>query len=229
VVRFLDAPHWGPRHAHLPVAGTAAGAEVWHVLAAHEGSGAVLGCAGPAPDPGTLLDRPLDELAPRRAIRAGATILIPPGLVHALGGGALAYGLLVPGTRTVVLDPEAADEGDPLTAADLAALDLTATALDGRSTDPAPTLPNGRGLAHWPNGVRLERAGLLAPHAERYDGRAGAIYTPIAGELELTGADGSARLARGESALVPACAGEMTLRAAGKLGACTLLKVTLGS
>src|SRR5262249_25443040 len=33
----------------------------------------------------------------RRAIRAGETILIPPGTVHALGGGALVFGVQIPG------------------------------------------------------------------------------------------------------------------------------------
>src|SRR5262249_4649369 len=98
VVRFLDAPHWGPIHVHPTVPGQPwAGAELWHVLAAHEGSGAVLGLDPAVADLSAILDRPIGEQVRRRAIRAGETILIPPGTVHALGGGALVYGVQVAG------------------------------------------------------------------------------------------------------------------------------------
>lgn len=228
--RFIDAPHWGPIHVHLPNRSgrPLAGAEIWHVLAAHEGSAAVLGLRQPPPERDALLQAPLEGLVARRALRAGETVLIPPGLAHAVGGGALLFAIQLTGGRTVrlTLDGAGVDEGGLATPADLEAVDWAAAALDGHATAAGATLPNGRGLARWA-GLELERAGLLAPHRERYAGDHCALYTPIAGELELTGAAGAVTLPRGQTALVSATAGDVELRPAGALGVCTLLKIRL--
>lgn len=196
--------------------------EVYHVLAAAPGARIALGLR-PGLDPARFAaacreGERTEALLRWLPARAGETILIPAGTIHALGAGCLVYEAQQPSDVTYRLDDwgRADPRGRPRELHVGAGLEVYDP--DSR---PAPIPPLGlatgagrRQLLAACRLFALERIALAAGEEVRVSAAGSAqAVTCLRGAADLSGEGGAAALAVGETAVLPATAQEGRLRA----------------
>jgi mannose-6-phosphate isomerase len=217
---FTDAPlsvQVHPTDAAAAAAGLASGKdEAWHVLEAAPGAMVWIGFRGPVSAEAlraAAADGSVLALMRQHAVRAGDTILVPAGTVHAIGGGLV----LLEAQDAIDVTWRLYDHGRPrplqidaaMAVADLGASRAVVTAADatGAARQVVATAPR----------FVLERCAVLDGLALRPDGRRDHILVALTDGVTMEGR----ALARGIAAFVPAAGSAM--RIGGATGAVVAL------
>ncbi|HWE62323.1 MAG TPA: class I mannose-6-phosphate isomerase [Chloroflexota bacterium] len=226
--KFLDASHMLPVHLHAddetarrkyqePNGKT----EAWHILWAAPGATIL---AGVRPDLSrdqlfaAFKAQAYDKVLFRYPIQPGDTVYVPGGVLHSFGPDTLIFE--VQQTSDLAQNVMPVDLfGNPLSEEQWDA-NINAV-LDELRTDYQPR-PNP-GLALPSEGENrymvgcagphfaLERWTLRAPHLERLDGRRCRTLSNVGSPVRLDYMAGTDLLARGESCILPAALGEVTI------------------
>ncbi len=223
--KFLDASHMLPVHLHAddetarrvydaPNGKT----EAWHILWAAPDATILAGVK-----PGVSRDELLaafraqayDAVMPRHPIRAGDTVYVPGGVIHAFGPDTLIFEVQQTSDLTQTVMP--ADLYGNRYSVAIWEANMNA-ALDELRPKYQPR-PNP-GLAHWDGKNRyvvgcagpyfaLERWTLAEPHLEPTHPRRCLTISNVGDPVRLDYVTGSDTLDRGESCLLPAAIGEL--------------------
>ncbi|HEX8559377.1 MAG TPA: type I phosphomannose isomerase catalytic subunit [Pyrinomonadaceae bacterium] len=236
LVKLLDCADWLSVQVHpndeqarrLVGPGEFGKCEAWHVLEAEDGATVYAGVR-----PGTsrrgleeaIRGGRILEVAERLEVRAGQTIFIPAGTLHAVGPGLLLYEVQQPSDTTF----RVYDWGRPASAGRSLHVEESVEVADPRMTaDVRPLPPLGRTSAAA--ALDCPHFGLEvlsvegAPLACDTLGRTFHVITVCEGEAEVCCGDERARLGRFETALVAGGAGAYELRAG--RGAARALRAT---
>ncbi|MER3438306.1 MAG: mannose-6-phosphate isomerase [Chloroflexota bacterium] len=232
LAKFLDASHRLPVHLHADDETAArkygepnGKTEAWHILWAAPGASILAGVK-----PGLAKEQLVaafkagnfDAVMPRYPIQAGDTVYVPGGVLHSFGPDTLIFEI-----------QQTSDLGQHVMPVDLYGRPLSpeewdaniAAVLDELRTDFFPK-PNP-GLAREAGGNRyvagcagpyfaLERWALRAPHPQPEHPDRAFIISNAGDEVEITYAEGSERLARAESCVIPAALGEFEIIPSGE-------------
>jgi len=226
LIKLLDCADWLSIQVHpndeqarrLAGPGESGKTEAWFVLEAEPGACILLG-ARPGVDATELASairqgRAGDVVA-EVGLETGQAVLIPAGTLHALGPGLLLYEIQQQSDITY----RAYDWGRPLSAGrSLHIEESVAVALPAVAEAPRrPAAPSGSGLGlalQCPRFIlelgRVEGGDSLSL---RTDGSSFHVFTLVEGTAEALAGDERVRLARFETVLVPASAGEYRIRA----------------
>jgi mannose-6-phosphate isomerase len=226
LIKLLDCADWLSIQVHpndeqarrLAGPGESGKTEAWFVLEAEPGACILLG-ARPGVDATELASairqgRAGDVVA-EVGLETGQAVLIPAGTLHALGPGLLLYEIQQQSDITY----RAYDWGRPLSAGrSLHIEESVAVALPAVAEAPRrPAAPSGSGLGlalECPRFIlelgRVESGDSLSL---RTDGSSFHVFTLVEGTAEASAGDERVRLARFETVLVPASAGEYRIRA----------------
>lgn len=226
LIKLLDCADWLSIQVHpndeqarrLAGPGESGKTEAWFVLEAEPGACILLG-ARPGVDATELASairqgRAGDVVA-EVGLERGQAVLIPAGTLHALGPGLLLYEIQQQSDITY----RAYDWGRPLSAGrSLHIEESVAVALPAVAEAPRrPAAPSGSGLGlalQCPRFIlelgRVEGGDSLSL---RTDGSSFHVFTLVEGTAEALAGDERVRLARFETVLVPASAGEYRIRA----------------
>jgi mannose-6-phosphate isomerase len=225
--KFLDASHMLPVHLHAddetarekhgePHGKT----EAWHILWAAEGA-TILAGVKEGPGRGELFEafkaRDYDAVMPRYEVKAGDTVYVPGGIIHAFGPDTLIFEVQQTSDLGQFVTPtdlygEALDE-KTWDANINAALDELKT---GYLPRPNPGLVvedgiNRRVLCCAGPHFALERWTLSGPYAEpSHPGRCGTLSN-VGEPVRLEHAGGAEALGRAESCVLPAAIGEVNV------------------
>jgi mannose-6-phosphate isomerase len=226
LIKLLDCAGWLSIQVHpndeqarlLAGPGESGKAEAWFVVEAEPGACILLG-ARPGVDATELASairqgRAVD-VAARVGMETGQAVLIPAGTLHALGPGLLLYEIQQQSDITY----RAYDWGRPASAGrSLHIEESVAVALPAVAEAPRrPARPSGSGL-----GLALECAHFVLELGRveggdslslRTDGSTFHAITLVEGTAEASAGDERARLARFQTVLVPASAGEYRIHA----------------
>lgn len=222
LIKLLDCADWLSLQVHpddetalrLEGPGQFGKTEAWHFIEAAPGAEILCGLR-----PGTNCEQlekairagSLMEHMQRLAVRAGESIFIPAGMIHALGPGLLLYEV----QQTSDWTYRVYDWGRPATPQRPLHIDKSIAAakpeLSGSLVSPPPPDLSRADLIRC--GYFLLE--MLAPGAEglalAVDGGSFHALTAIAGRAQVVGAGWKLELARFQSALVPANAGKYTV------------------
>lgn len=202
--------------------------EAWHILEAEPGARVICGlhpgiereALAEAIRTGTILD--LVQYLPARA---GDTIFMPAGTIHALGPGLLLYEI----QQTSDLTYRVFDWNRPQTAGRALHIQQSLTVADPRAggrVAPPPTVGDGAGVTL--TACPYFTLDLIAAHERtvRLDtlGESFHALTVIEGEASVAGDHWRRRLARLETVVVPAACGAYTIR---PHGASRILKASV--
>jgi len=226
LIKLLDCADWLSIQVHpndeqarrLAGPGESGKTEAWFVLESEPGACILLG-ARPGVDATELASairqgRAGDVVA-EVGLETGQAVLIPAGTLHALGPGLLLYEIQQQSDITY----RAYDWGRPLSAGrSLHIEESVAVALPAVAEAPRrPAAPSGSGLGlalQCPRFIlelgRVEGGDSLSL---RTDGSSFHVFTLVEGTAEALAGDERVRLARFETVLVPASAGEYRIRA----------------
>jgi mannose-6-phosphate isomerase len=226
LIKLLDCADWLSIQVHpndeqtrrLAGPGESGKTEAWFVLEAEPGACILLG-ARPGVDATELASairqgRAGDVVA-EVGLETGQAVLIPAGTLHALGPGLLLYEIQQQSDITY----RAYDWGRPLSAGrSLHIEESVAVALPAVAEAPRrPAAPSGSGLGlalQCPHFIlelgRVEGGDSLSL---RTDGSSFHVFTLVEGTAEASAGDERVRLARFDTVLVPASAGEYRIRA----------------
>jgi mannose-6-phosphate isomerase len=225
LAKFIDAAdnlsvqvHPDDDYAHTVEADTGfhGKTEAWYILHAAPGADLIHGLAHAASREqmgDALADGSLLSLLRRVPARAGDTIFVPAGTIHAINAGIMLFEIQQKSDLTYrVYDYDRRDaQGRPRELHVERALDVTSydaappAVVDPERLDKARTL-----LVSCPY-FAMERLNLAAPLAASTDPASFEILTVIDGRANLTCADAEQRLARGESIVLPASLGAYQL------------------
>lgn len=229
LVKLLDASHALPVHVH-PDDRRAAREhgepngkdEAWHVLAAPPDATVSVGVrqgVSRATLRAALLARAYDDVMPRHPVRAGDTVDVPAGVLHAFGPDTLI--LEVQQTSDLAASAAPTDVyGRALSRLEWEAnVDATLACL---SSDALPTPSGGRVLHDGPTHRRsegcrnaryvLERWTVRAPLTATLGEGGFVAFTNLGAPLTIAFDDGEERVERAASCLLPASLGPVTLR-----------------
>lgn len=192
LVKFIDAAEHLSVQAHPDDARAPAGkrgkCEAWLILAAEPGAEIIIGLRGAA-----TLDG-IEARLERRVVTPGDIYLVPPGVVHAIGGGVMLYEIQQPSDVTYRLHDWGRDRELHVEQAwAVAAMDLCATRLRPRS------LGQGRELLMACEYFAVERRALGDETLEALP-ESCRVLTVLDGALEV----GTVALNAGASAVLPA-------------------------
>ncbi len=226
--KFLDASHPLPVHLHADdetarrvYAEPNGKTEAWHILWAAPGATILAGVK-----PGLSRDdlfaafkaQDYDAVMPRYPIRAGDTIYVPGGVIHAFGPDTLIFEV-----------QQTSDLAQTVMPADLygnryslatwearinAALDELRTGYGPRPTAGlalSPDGPNRRVVGCAGPHFALERWLLTAPHREEAHPRRCLTLANVGGPVRIASASGEETLGRAESCILPAAIGEVRI------------------
>jgi len=199
--------------------------EAWYILHAEPGADLIHGLAKAGSRDqlaGALADGSLLGLLRRVPARAGDTIFVPAGTIHAINAGIMLFEIQQKSDLTYrVYDYDRRDaQGRPRALHIERALDVTSydaalpAVVEPKRLDAARTL-----LVSCPY-FAMERLDLAAPLAAATDPGSFEILTVIDGAARLAWADGEQRLARGESIVLPASLGAYHLEPGAELLRC---------
>jgi mannose-6-phosphate isomerase len=225
LAKFIDAAdhlsvqvHPDDAYAHTVEAATGfhGKTEAWYILHAEPGADLIHGLARASSRDelaGALSNGSLLGLLRRLPAKAGDTIFVPAGTIHAINAGIMLFEIQQKSDLTYrVYDYDRRDaQGKPRELHVERALDVTnyaaapAAAVDPKRLDAARTL-----LVSCPY-FAMERLNLSAPLARAVDPGSFEILTAIDGAATLAWADGEQGLARGESIVLPASLGAYRL------------------
>ncbi|HSL01057.1 MAG TPA: class I mannose-6-phosphate isomerase [Rubrobacteraceae bacterium] len=225
--KFLDASHMLPVHLHADDETARAKhgephgkTEAWHILWAAEGATILAGVKegfGREELFEAFKARDYDAVMPRHEIRAGDTVYVPGGIIHAFGPETLIFEI-----------QQTSDLGQFVTPTDLYGEPLDEVtwdaninaALDELKTDylprPNPGLvleggPNRRVLCCAGPHFALERWTLVEGHVERSHPERCITLSNVGEPVRLEYAGGMASLGRAESCVLPAAIGEVNV------------------
>jgi mannose-6-phosphate isomerase len=240
LIKLLDCADWLSIQVHpndeqarrLAGPDQSGKAEAWFVLDAAPGACILLGVR-PGVDAhdlrAAIREGRVGDVAAEVEPRAGEALLIPAGTIHALGPGLLLYEIQQQSDITY----RAYDWGrSPSTGRSLHIEESIAVATPTGPQPPrSPSVPKDGGTApavECPY-FRLELGRAPHPAADpltlEMGGRSFHVITLIEGDAEVSSAGESVRIARFESVLVAACAGEYRIRAVG--GPATFLRASV--
>jgi mannose-6-phosphate isomerase len=225
LAKFIDAAdhlsvqvHPDDAYAHNVEAATGfhGKTEAWYILRAEPGADLIHGLARTSSRDelsAALANGSLLGLLRRVPARAGNTIFVPAGTIHAINAGIMLFEIQQKSDLTYrVYDYDRRDaQGRPRELHIERALDVTSydasppAVVAPRPIDSVRTL-----LVECPYFI-MERWQLAAPLAAAADPASFEILTAIDGGGELAWANGSRRLARGESIVLPASLGAYRL------------------
>ena len=211
--------HPGDAYAREHEGGKLGKSEAWAILQADEGASILYGMK-----PGVTREalqaavdagEALDGLIRRVPVRAGDVFSIPSGMVHAIGGGILLYEIQQSSDVTYRFwdynRTNAKGEKRPLHLRQ--AMDVVDARMEGRRADLcAQTAPGLHEVLRTPaftllHAVPGDAPLPLPPHASSFR-----MITAIDGSIDLRGENGgTTALPEGQSALIPACCGALTL------------------
>ncbi len=225
--KFIDASHMLPVHLHAddetarekhgePHGKT----EAWHILWAAEGA-TILAGVGEGLGREELFEafkaRDYDAVMFRRPIRTGDTIYVPGGILHAFGPDTLVFEVQQTSDLGQFVMPEDL-YGNRLGEAEWDA-NIEAT-LDELKTGYRPRPTPGLALEDGTNRrilccagpyFALERWTLREPHVEPSHPRRCVTLSNVGGAVNIEYDGGAGRLGRGESCILPAAIGEVTV------------------
>jgi len=225
LIKLLDCADWLSVQVHpndeqaveLEGAGHFGKTEAWHFLESEPGA-EILGGLKPGTSPVTLhqaiREGGLLEIAQHLAVKAGDTVLIPAGMLHALGPGLLLYEV----QQTSDITYRVYDWDRPASAGRKLhieqSLAVTNAALTGQVIPP-PALADGERhkLIHCPYFTLELLAANRQPVAPDTAGDSFHVLTVTQGQVRLSAPDGSLELGLRETALVPAGLGRYHLEA----------------
>ena len=161
----------------------------------------------------TSLDGSLLSLLRRVPARAGDTIFVPAGTIHAINAGIMLFEIQQKSDLTYrVYDYDRRDaQGHPRELHVERALDVTTYAAAPPAAVEPQRLDGARTLLVRCPYFAMERLELSAPLPAAVDPGSFEILTAIDGAARLAWADGEQRLARGESIVLPASLGSYRL------------------
>ncbi|MBK9710637.1 MAG: class I mannose-6-phosphate isomerase [Kouleothrix sp.] len=235
LAKFIDAAdhlsvqvHPDDKYAHAVEAasGFQGKTEAWYILHAEPGADLIHGLVAPSSREevaAALASRSLLSLLRRVPARAGDTIFVPAGTIHAIDAGVMLFEIQQKSDLTYrVYDYDRRDtQGQPRELHIERALDV----LDYAAAPPALVEPRrideARTLLVTCPYFAMERWSLAAPLRAGTTPESFEILTAIDGAAELEWKDGALRLARGESVVLPASLGGYQLSPE---GSATLLR-----
>lgn len=190
--------------------------EAWHIIAAEPGSTLITGLK-PGVSSGdiaqAITEVTLDELVIEQTVNAGDTFLIPAGTIHAIGAGVLLYEIQQASDVTYrMYDWGRVDEsGNPRDLHVRESLEVVKPAL--RADNVAPLgISSDRTMLTACRYFALEKWTLpLAAATIPLDGGSFRLVSSIAGSAKISAADTDVELPVGQTVLVPAGAGAMTI------------------
>ncbi len=221
--KFLDASHMLPVHLHADdatarrVYGEPNGkTEAWHILWAAPGATILAGVT-----PGITRDelcaafkaQAYDAVMPRHPIRAGDTVYVPGGVIHAFGPDTLIFEVQQTSDLTRTVMPADLYGNRYSLATWEANIDATLDELRAEyGPRPNPGLAREDGANRYVVGCAgphfaLERWTLTEPHLEPAHPRRFLTLSNVGDPVRLDYATGSDTLDRGESCLLPAAIG----------------------
>ena len=236
LIKLLDCAQWLSLQVHpndeqaieLEGPGQFGKTEAWHILEAEPGAQVIGGL-----QPGTKADVMADairngrilDLARYVDVRAGDTIFMPPGTIHALGPGLLIYEV----QQTSDLTYRVWDWGRPQTAGRTLHIDKSLAVTNPASAvhvRPMPKVIDGElvTLTRCPyftlEMMLAEKKGIL----QKTRGESFHALTVIEGNVDIqTNIDGL-RIGKYETVIIPACVGEYSISS---LGEARLLKASV--
>jgi mannose-6-phosphate isomerase len=225
--KFLDASHMLPVHLHADdetarrlYDAPNGKSEAWHVLWAAEGASILAGV-----NPGLSRDdlfaafkaQEYDAVMPRYPITAGDTVYVPGGVIHAFGPDTLIFEVQQTSdlAQTVMPTDLYGNQLEP----DVWESNINAT-LDQLRTDFLPRPNPGLLLQDGPNRYvvgcagpyfALERWTLTRVHHEAANPRRCLTLSNIGDPTRLIAKGGTETLARGESCIIPAAIGDLSI------------------
>jgi mannose-6-phosphate isomerase len=227
LAKFIDAAdrlsiqvHPDDTYAHSREAATGfhGKTEAWHILSAEPGADVVYGLERESSREvfaAAIETGGVEALMRRLPVRAGDTVFVPAGTVHAINAGIVLFEIQQKSDLTYrVYDYGRRDAktGQPRELHVEKSLDVTAYAPAPRGTVAPLPLAEGRDLLVACPLFALERWALAAQHEGTTDPSTFEIHTLLDGEAELAWAGGALPLRRGDAAVLPAALGGYTLR-----------------
>jgi mannose-6-phosphate isomerase len=225
LAKFIDAAdhlsvqvHPDDAYAHTVEAATGfhGKTEAWYILHAEPGADLIHGLARPSSREelgGALADGSLLSLLRRVPARAGDTVFVPAGTIHAINAGIMLFEIQQKSDLTYrVYDYDRRDaQGRPRELHIERALDVTAYAASPPAVVAPTPIDEARTLLVRCPYFAMERWDLAAPLAAEAGPASFEILTAIDGAAELAWGAGARRLARGESIVLPASLGAYRL------------------
>jgi len=225
LAKFIDAAdnlsvqvHPNDAYAHTVEAasGFHGKTEAWYILHATPGADLIHGLAQAGSRDqleGALADGSLLSLLRRVPARAGDTIFVPAGTIHAINAGIMLFEIQQKSDLTYrVYDYDRRDaQGRPRALHIERALDVTNYAAAPAAVVEPKRLDGTRTLLVSCPYFAMERLDLVASFASTTDPGSFEILTAIDGAANLAWADDQQRLARGESIVLPASLGTYRL------------------
>ena len=225
MAKFIDAAdnlsvqvHPSDAYAHTVEAATGfhGKTEAWYILHAAPGADLIHGLAQAASRDqlaAALADGSLLSLLRRVPARAGYTIFVPAGTIHAINAGIMLFEIQQKSDLTYrVYDYDRHDaQGRPRELHIERALDVTHYDAAPPAVVEPQRLDDTRTLLVSCPYFAMERLDLAAPLATTTDPGSFEILTTIDGLANLAWAGGQQRLARGESIVLPASLGAYRL------------------
>ena len=225
LAKFIDAadhlsvqvhPHDAYAHTVEAATGFHGKTEAWYILHAAPGADLIHGLIRASNRDelaGALADGALLGLLRRVPARAGDTIFVPAGTIHAINAGIMLFEIQQKSDLTYrVYDYGRHDaQGHARELHVERALDVTTYAAAPPAVVEPTQLDDARTLLVQCPYFAMERLDLSAPLAAEVDPGSFEIFTTIDGAARLAWADGEQRLARGESIVLPASLGAYRL------------------
>ncbi|MBI0447158.1 class I mannose-6-phosphate isomerase [Deinococcus sp. DB0503] len=222
LIKLLDCAEWLSVQVHpddaqaraLAGEGQLGKTEAWHLLEAASGAELIAGVRpGTAPETlreAILAGRVMDH-AERHPVRAGDTVLVPAGTLHALGPGLLLYEV----QQTSDLTYRVYDWDRPASAGRALHLHESAKVVTAARAIPRPTPPGRPGevqeLARCAYFVLERLTGGPQPLSLETCGESFHALTLTAGEARLTVGADTVQLGTLETVVIPAAASAYTL------------------
>ena len=197
--------------------------ETWCFLATEPGSTFWLGLK-PDCTPEEVVDLARRKLSPetllaRHEARPGTVAHLPPGTIHALGGGVVALEFQTNADVTYRIWDWGREPSRPLHLD--SALKVAGREQQAQLPTPVPRAANGRGPAHDSivecEAYSVERARLRASARFATDGDRFEILFPLGANARVQGTSGTTVLPRSHAALVPAGTGDYEVVPDGEL------------
>jgi mannose-6-phosphate isomerase len=240
LAKFIDAAdrlsiqvHPDDAYAHSREAATGfhGKTEAWHILHAEPNADVVYGLSRPSTREefaAAVTGGELEGLMRRLPVRAGDTVFVPAGTVHAINAGIMLFEIQQKSDLTYrVYDYGRRDAktGQPRELHVEKSLDVMDYAPSPRGVVPPLELGAGRQLLIACELFALERWALREPHRGQVDPGSFEILTMLDGQAELEWDGSDLDLRRGDALVLPASLGPYALSPRA-LGA-TLLRVTV--
>jgi mannose-6-phosphate isomerase len=227
LAKFIDAAdrlsiqvHPDDAYAHSREAATGfhGKTEAWYILEAAPGADVVYGPATPssrAEFAAAIESGTLETLLHRLPVRAGDTVFVPAGTIHAINAGIVLFEIQQKSDLTYrVYDYGRRDarSGQPRELHIEKSLDVADYTPAAHGVVPPRTLAPGRELLVACDFFALERWQLSAAFTGTTDPGTFEIHTLIDGAAELASAGGVVPLQHGDAVVLPAALGEYVLQ-----------------